>query len=120
MSRYALLAAALIVLIPARPCFAVDAKQKMATCKFGADDQRLQGAARNASSKNGRQNRTSHAAPPPEGAPRPSNKRLAFPHESAAAAHAIFRGSVGRHGRDAGKNGVVLGCGRLCAADRRS
>jgi hypothetical protein len=48
MSRYALLAAALIVFVSAAPCFAVDAKQKMATCKFGADDQRLQGAARNA------------------------------------------------------------------------
>jgi hypothetical protein len=48
MSRYALLAAALIVLVSAGPCFAVDAKQKMATCKFGADDQKLQGAARNA------------------------------------------------------------------------
>ena len=48
MSRYVFLAAALIVLMPARPCFAVDAKQKMATCKFGADDQKLQGAARDA------------------------------------------------------------------------
>ena len=45
-SRYALVAAALIVLVPANPCFAVDAKQKMATCKFGADDQKLAGAAR--------------------------------------------------------------------------
>ena len=42
MSRYAFLAAALIVLLPTGPCFAVDAKQKMATCKFGADQQRLQ------------------------------------------------------------------------------
>jgi hypothetical protein len=48
MFRYALVAVALIVVLPAGPCFAVDAKQKMATCKFGADDQRLQGAARNA------------------------------------------------------------------------
>jgi hypothetical protein len=48
MSRYALVAAALILSVSAGPCFAVDAKQKMATCKFGADDQRLQGAARNA------------------------------------------------------------------------
>jgi hypothetical protein len=48
MFRYALVAIALIVVLPAGPCFAVDAKQKMATCKFGADDQRLQGAARNA------------------------------------------------------------------------
>jgi hypothetical protein len=48
MCRYVLVAAALIVSVSAGPCFAVDAKQKMATCKFGADDQRLQGAARNA------------------------------------------------------------------------
>jgi hypothetical protein len=32
MSRCAFLAAALIVLLPGGPCFAVDAKQKMATC----------------------------------------------------------------------------------------
>jgi hypothetical protein len=43
-----ILAAALIVLLPAGPCFAVDAKQKMATCTFGADQQRLQGEARDA------------------------------------------------------------------------
>ena len=48
MSRCAFLAAALIVLLQARPCFAVDAKQKMATCQFGADQQRLQGVARDA------------------------------------------------------------------------
>jgi hypothetical protein len=48
MFRYALVVAAPILLIPAGFCFAVDAKQKMATCKFGADDQKLQGAARNA------------------------------------------------------------------------
>ena len=47
-SRYALVAAALIVLTSVNPCFAVNAKQKMATCKFGADDQKLQGAARDA------------------------------------------------------------------------
>jgi hypothetical protein len=45
---------------------------------------------------------------------------LSFPHEPAAAAHAIFRGFVGRHDRDAGQDGIVLGCGRLCAAHRRS
>ncbi len=48
MFRYVLVAAALIALLPVRPSFAVDAKQKMATCKFGADDQKLKGAARNA------------------------------------------------------------------------
>jgi hypothetical protein len=46
MSRHAILAAALITLFLIGPCLAVDAKQKMATCKFGADQQRLQGAAR--------------------------------------------------------------------------
>jgi hypothetical protein len=46
MSRCAFLAATLIVLLSAGPCFAVDAKQKMATCTFGADQQRLQGEAR--------------------------------------------------------------------------
>jgi hypothetical protein len=30
------------------PSFAVTAKDKTATCKFGADDQKLQGAARDA------------------------------------------------------------------------
>jgi hypothetical protein len=48
MSRCAFLATALIVLLPAGPCFAVDAKQKMATCTFGAGQQRLQGEARDA------------------------------------------------------------------------
>jgi len=38
-------------LLPAEPCFAVDAKQKMATCQFGADQQRLQGEARDVSLK---------------------------------------------------------------------
>jgi hypothetical protein len=68
MSRYALLAAALIVLVPAGPCFAVDAKQKMATCKFGADDQKLQGAARNAFLKKCMANRDEPRGPAPGGA----------------------------------------------------
>jgi psiF repeat len=65
MTRYALLAAVLIVLVPARPCFAVDAKQKMATCKFGADDQKLQGAARNAFLKKCMANRDDPRGPAP-------------------------------------------------------
>jgi hypothetical protein len=36
------------VIVPASPSFAATAKDKMATCKFGADDQKLQGAARSA------------------------------------------------------------------------
>ena len=47
MYRYAFLVAILIAMLPCAPSFAVSAKDKMATCKFGADDQKLQGAARN-------------------------------------------------------------------------
>ena len=68
MSRYALLAAALIVLVPAGPCLAVDAKQKMATCKFGADDQKLQGAARAAFMKKCMANRNDPRGPGAGGA----------------------------------------------------
>jgi hypothetical protein len=68
MSRYALLAAALILSVSTGPCFAVDAKQKMATCKFGADDQRLQGAARNAFLKKCMANRDDPRGPGATGA----------------------------------------------------
>jgi hypothetical protein len=46
MHRRIIIAAALIVALPSAPAFAVTAKEKMATCKFGADDQKLAGAAR--------------------------------------------------------------------------
>ena len=48
MLRYAVAGAMLAVLLPVAttPSFAVMAKEKMATCKFGADDQKLTGAAR--------------------------------------------------------------------------
>jgi psiF repeat len=45
-ARTLFLAAALIAMLPRAPSLAVTAKEKMATCKFGADDQKLQGAAR--------------------------------------------------------------------------
>jgi hypothetical protein len=48
MIRYAAIAAVLGVMLAGVPSFAVTAKNKMATCKFGADDQKLQGAARDA------------------------------------------------------------------------
>ncbi len=48
MLRYAVIAALLAVMLPSAPSFALTAKDKMATCKFGADDQKLKGAARNA------------------------------------------------------------------------
>ena len=44
--RTIFLTAALIAMLPSTPSLAVTAKEKMATCKFGADDQKLQGAAR--------------------------------------------------------------------------
>jgi hypothetical protein len=34
------------ILVLATPAFAITAQQKMATCKFGADNQKLVGAAR--------------------------------------------------------------------------
>jgi hypothetical protein len=49
MIRYAATAAMLtIMLLPSTPTLAVTAKDKAATCKFGADDQKLKGAARKA------------------------------------------------------------------------
>src|SRR6202161_4995480 len=45
-------ATVLIVVLPSAPSFAVTAKEKMATCKFGADDQKLAGAARTKFLKN--------------------------------------------------------------------
>jgi hypothetical protein len=71
MTRYALLAAALFMLVPTGPCSAVDAKQKMATCKFGADDQKLQGAARDAFLKKCMANRNDPRGPGAGGAMAP-------------------------------------------------
>ena len=47
MLRYAIAAATLAVILPSSQSFAITSKAKMETCKFGADDQKLQGAARN-------------------------------------------------------------------------
>lgn len=46
MFRFICVAGVIAVLLPAAPAFAVTAKDKMETCKFGADDQKLEGAAR--------------------------------------------------------------------------
>jgi psiF repeat len=46
MFRYAVAAAMLAVMMPGTPSFALTAAAKMATCKFGADDQKLEGPAR--------------------------------------------------------------------------
>jgi psiF repeat len=52
MLRPIFIAAVLIAMLPSAPSFAVTAKEKMATCKFGADDQKLAGAARTKFMKN--------------------------------------------------------------------
>ncbi len=44
--RYVLVAGLLAVLALGAPASAITAKQKMETCKFGVDDQKLTGAAR--------------------------------------------------------------------------
>lgn len=46
MLRYAVAAGILVAMLPGAPALAVTAKEKMETCKFGADDQKLEGAAR--------------------------------------------------------------------------
>ena len=52
MHRTIFMAAVLIAALPSAPSFAVTAKEKAATCKFGADDQKLAGAARTKFMKN--------------------------------------------------------------------
>ncbi len=61
--RAVFLTAVLIAMIPSAPSFAVTAKEKMATCKFGADDQKLQGAARTKFLKNCMANRNDPRGP---------------------------------------------------------
>ncbi len=63
MSRYAFIAATLIALVPITPSLAVTTKEKMVTCKFGADDQKLQGAARAKFLKNCMANRNDPRGP---------------------------------------------------------
>ena len=69
MHRYAFAAAILIAMLPGGPSFAVTAKEKMATCKFGADDQKLLGAARATFLKKCMANRDDPRGPPPGTAP---------------------------------------------------
>ncbi len=46
MLRYAIAAVTLALMLPSSQSFAITSKAKMETCKFGADDQKLKGAAR--------------------------------------------------------------------------
>jgi hypothetical protein len=63
MCRYVFLAAAVIAMLPSGPSFAVSEKDKMETCKFGADDQKLEGAARSAFMKKCMANRNDPRGP---------------------------------------------------------
>jgi len=64
MLRYLLAASLLAVVLPAAPAAAVSPKDKMATCKFGADDQKLEGAARKTFMKNCMANKDDPRGPP--------------------------------------------------------
>lgn len=75
MLRYAVIAATLIAVLPSAPAFAISEKDKMATCKFGADDQKLQGAARTKFMKNCMANRDDPRGPGAGGAPAPAGKQ---------------------------------------------
>ena len=46
MLRFAMAAGLAVTLVGGTPASAATPKQKMETCKFGADDRKLQGAAR--------------------------------------------------------------------------
>jgi hypothetical protein len=63
MLRYAFAAVVLIALLPSAPSLAVTPKDKLVTCKFGADDQKLQGAARTKFMKNCMANRNDPRGP---------------------------------------------------------
>jgi hypothetical protein len=70
MLRFAVAAAMLAVLLASVPSYAVTSKDKSATCKFGADDQKLTGAARSKFIKKCMSNkdepRGAPMAPPPQ------------------------------------------------------
>jgi hypothetical protein len=46
MIRYAIVAVMMVLALPSATSFALTKDAKMATCKFGADEQKLQGAER--------------------------------------------------------------------------
>jgi hypothetical protein len=71
MRRYVFIAAMLSAVLPSGPSFAVTAKEKMATCKFGADDQKLEGAARTSFIKKCMSNKDDPRCPAPAGAAAP-------------------------------------------------
>lgn len=73
MLRTGLLAAVMLALMPSAPSFAVSQKDKMATCKFGADDKKLAGAERSAFMKKCMSNQNDPRGPSSAEAPEPKN-----------------------------------------------
>src|SRR5580704_12444681 len=65
MHRYVFVAAVLIAMLPSAPSFAVSQKQKMETCKFGADRGRCTAAAETIIVNNGAVRRQRRAAARP-------------------------------------------------------
>jgi len=73
MLRHAVIAALLTALLPIAPSFTLTSKDKMATCKFGADDQKLQGTARSAFMKKCMSNKDEPGGPAAPAAAPPKN-----------------------------------------------
>jgi hypothetical protein len=73
MLRTAIVAAMLAVMLPGAPSFAISQKDKEATCKFGADDQHLEGAERAAFMKKCMSSKNDPRGPAAGGAPSPKN-----------------------------------------------
>ena len=72
MLRYAVIAGILTVVLPTASSFGLTPKQKMETCKFGADDLKLQGVQRRKFISRCMANRDDpRGPPPPTMAPRP-------------------------------------------------
>jgi hypothetical protein len=69
MVRHAIAAALLAVMLPCAPSYALSSKDKMATCKFGADDQHLDGKARAAFMKKCMSNKNEPRGTATPGAP---------------------------------------------------
>ena len=64
MLHYLIATAMLAVTLAGAPAVAATSKDKMATCKFGADDQKLEGAARKTFMKNCMSNKDDPRGPP--------------------------------------------------------
>ncbi len=73
MLRTAVFSVMLAVMLPSAPSFAISQKDKEATCKFGADDQHLQGAERSAFMKKCMSNKNDPRGPATGEAAAPKN-----------------------------------------------